>query len=96
MPLPIEIVGLGKDQVTIVWDEGRESRFGARELRLRCRCAACVDEMSGAPTLDPATVPSDVKVAGMELVGNYGVQIRFTDGHSTGIYRFADLAQIQL
>lgn len=93
MPLPIEIVGLGKDTVTFVWDEGRETKIGARELRLRCRCAHCVDEMSGAPMLDPASVPADVRVEQMALVGNYGVQIRFSDGHSTGIFRFADLAR---
>jgi DUF971 family protein len=27
----------------------------------------------------------------MELVGNYGVSIHFSDGHSTGIYRFVTL-----
>ena len=27
----------------------------------------------------------------MHLVGNYGVGIHFSDGHTTGIYRFAHL-----
>jgi ATP-binding protein involved in chromosome partitioning len=91
MPMPIEIVGLGQDRVRFVWDEGHEGSYPARELRLACRCAHCVDEMTGAPVLDPETVPADVRVTTMDLVGNYGVQIRFSDGHATGIYRFADL-----
>src|SRR5262249_2382869 len=91
MPLPIEIVGLGQDRVRIVWDEGHEGVYAARELRLRCRCGFWVDEMTGAPRLDPKTVPDEVRVAAMELVGTYGLQIRFSDGHGTGIFRFADL-----
>ncbi len=93
MALPIEIVGLGRDRVTVVWDEGDETSYGARELRLACRCAHCIHELTGAPLLDPRTIPAEVRVTGMELMGNYGVQIRFSDGHTTGIYRFADLAR---
>jgi ATP-binding protein involved in chromosome partitioning len=91
MPLPIEIIGLGRKDVRIVWDEGHEGTYLTRDLRLACRCANCVDEMTGTPVLDPDTVPADVSVASMELVGNYGLQITYSDGHGTGIYRFADL-----
>jgi DUF971 family protein len=27
----------------------------------------------------------------MDLAGNYGIHVAFSDGHDTGIYRFADL-----
>jgi ATP-binding protein involved in chromosome partitioning len=59
-----------------------------RELRLACPCAGCVDEMSRRPLLDPATVAADVRAESLELVGAYGVKIRWSDGHSTGIYTF--------
>lgn len=91
MPLPIEIVGLGRPDVRIVWDEGHESVWAARELRLRCGCAHCVEEMTGRKLLDPATVPTDLTVRHIELAGNYGIRIAFSDGHDTGIYRFNDL-----
>jgi len=91
MPAPIEIVGLGKREVHIVWDEGDDDWWSARDLRLRCTCAHCVHEVSGDKLLDPATVPDEVSVARMDLVGNYGLSIAFSDGHSTGIYRFDDL-----
>ena len=91
MPLPIELVGLGSRELRIVWDEGDELTLPVRALRLRCACAHCIEEMTGRKLLDPAKVPGDITITRMELAGNYGVQIAFSDGHDTGIYRFAEL-----
>ena len=91
MPLPVELEGLGRTTLRIVWDEGDECVISARELRLRCACAHCVEEMTGRKLLDPTKVPEHIAIQNMSLAGNYGVQIAFTDGHDTGIYRFADL-----
>jgi len=91
MPMPLEIIGLGKREVRFVWDEGREDVYSARELRLQCRCAHCQSEVTGERLLDPATVPEDLTVSEMHLAGNYGVGIHFSDGHTTGIYRFREL-----
>jgi ATP-binding protein involved in chromosome partitioning len=91
MPMPLEIVGLGKPDVRFVWDEGVEDTWTARELRLRCTCAHCISEATGEALLDPASVPDDITVKDMHLVGNYGVGILFSDGHGTGIYRFREL-----
>jgi ATP-binding protein involved in chromosome partitioning len=76
----------------IAWlPAGHEALYPARELRLACRCAACVEEMSGRPLLDPATVAADVRPVSVALVGGYGVRIRWSDGHDTGIYTFDQL-----
>ncbi len=91
MPLPVEIVALGQSKVRIVWDEGDECTYDTRALRLACRCAHCVNEMTGTPLLDPATVPAVMTVTAVDLVGSYGIQITFSDGHNTGIFRFRDL-----
>jgi ATP-binding protein involved in chromosome partitioning len=91
MAMPLEIVGLGKPEVRFVWDEGVEDTWTARELRARCTCAHCVSEATGQRLLDPATIPADIFVKDMHLVGNYGVGILFSDGHGTGIYRFREL-----
>jgi DUF971 family protein len=58
----------------------------AFDLRSECACAMCVDENTGMRTLDVATVPPDVGIEHMQLVGNYAVQFVFSDGHDTGIY----------
>ncbi len=91
MPMPLEIIGLGQASVRFVWDEGEEDVWPARVLRQRCSCAHCQSEATGERILDPASVPADIIVSTMNLVGNYGVQIAFSDTHATGIYRFRDL-----
>lgn len=91
MPMPEEIVGLLRSKFTIKWPDGHETVYPARELRLRCRCAACVEETSGRPLLDPKTVPDNVRAKGIDLVGQYAISIDWTDGHSTGIFNFRDL-----
>lgn len=87
MPTPLEIVGLGKSEVRFVWEEDLADVWSARALRIRCTCAVCQSEMTGERLLDPDSVPEDLTVTHMEFVGNYGLAIHFSDGHSTGIYR---------
>jgi len=76
----------------VEWDQtGHEGFFPARDLRLACPCAGCVEEMSGRPLLDPGTVPMQIRPVSVELVGAYGIRIHWSDGHSTGIYTFERL-----
>ena len=83
------------DWLEIDWDGmGDTVDLPARALRLACPCAACVDEMSKRPLLDPATVPLDIRVEAIELVGAYGMRVRWSDGHGTGIYTFESLAGV--
>jgi ATP-binding protein involved in chromosome partitioning len=71
----------------VEWTSGAEPlEYPARELRLACPCAECVEEMTGRPLLDPATVPADVRPVQLALVGAYGLKVTWSDGHSTGIY----------
>ncbi|MBI4347507.1 MAG: DUF971 domain-containing protein [Elusimicrobia bacterium] len=78
-------------EFTIVWQDGHESAFSIRSLRQACPCAACRDEWTGKPLLDPESVPADITAPKAELVGNYAVAFQFSDGHSTGIYSFEGL-----
>ena len=93
MPLPTEIIGLNRSDVTFVWEDGHESVYPARELRLRCRCALCIEEMTGEKILEASKVPADVVATGMDVMGQYALAIRFSDGHQTGIYNFRDLRE---
>lgn len=81
----------GSRTLMIRWQDGHEQEIDLRDLRLACRCAACVDETTGQARLDPATVPIDVTPTRMWSVGNYALGISFSDGHQSGIYSFAHL-----
>lgn len=90
---PVEI-RKGRERLRVRWADGHESEYPARFLRGRCPCATCVDEDTGRRRVGEAEVPADVAIDGIELVGNYAVQVRFSDGHRTGIYSFDGLREL--
>ena len=77
--------------ISVLWDDGHRSEYPHRLLRLRCQCASCVEEMTGRPRLDPATVPQDVRAVDYMPIGNYALQFLWSDAHYTGIYTFTFL-----
>lgn len=79
----------------IGWQDGASSQIDSRDLRLACRCAACRDEMSGKPLIEPANVPLDIAPTRIWSVGNYAIGVAFSDGHSSGIYTFTALRQME-
>jgi ATP-binding protein involved in chromosome partitioning len=92
-PLPYAI-NRQDDGLRVEWDQhGHEGFFAARDLRLACPCAGCVEEMSGRRLLDPASVPRDIRPLSIALVGAYGLRVQWSDGHSTGIYTFDRLLE---
>lgn len=95
MAVPAEIIGLGQTTVTLVWEDGPSDVWTARDLRIRCTCAHCQSEATGERLLDPATVPDELAVEAMNLIGNYGLNIHFSDKHGTGIYRFRELWRVR-
>jgi Mrp family chromosome partitioning ATPase/DUF971 family protein len=75
--------------------------FGAKELlldistvRKACRCAACVDEMTGKQRLDISRVKPDIHVKSIKEQGNYAVQILFSDGHASGVFSYDQLRKL--
>jgi ATP-binding protein involved in chromosome partitioning len=80
------------DGLLLEWNQaGHAALYPARWLRLSCPCAECVEEMSGRPLLQPATVPPDIRPVSIGLVGSYGLKVSWSDGHGTGIYTFEKL-----
>jgi len=91
MSLPLEIIGLNRPEITLIWEDEHRTTYPARTLRLRCRCAHCIEEMSGRQLLDPSRVPADIVARAIELVGQYAMNVKWSDGHETGIYNFRRL-----
>lgn len=91
--------------VDINWADGHSSHFDFVYLRDECPCATCNDErgkkeafkslapgMASSPVLPMFKPKARAKSA--TQVGNYAIQIGFTDGHSTGIYSYDYLRSI--
>lgn len=85
---PQSMAQAGSRELAITWNDGHQSVYPVRLLRLNCRCANCVEEMSGRPMLDPANVAEDVEPTVINPVGRYAIHIAWSDGHSTGLYGF--------
>lgn len=89
-PLPVSI-DVEAGAIVVAWQDGKTSHIPARRLRLDCPCASCVDEWTGAKRIRSEDLPQEVRPVAMEVVGNYAVQIRWNDGHETGIYSWERL-----
>lgn len=82
-------------QVLKVLKKGDEPKFiSAVDLRRACKCARCIDEMSGKPILDPSSVKEGIKITDIAVMGNYAVSIHFSDGHTSGVYSYDHLAEL--
>lgn len=68
--------------VTIETSDGKQVMTAA-DLRRQCRCALCVEEFTGKPLLDPASVPEDIVPSEFAPIGNYAVSVQWSDGHSS-------------
>ena len=88
---PMNLKQLGPQLLGISWNDGHESQYQVRNIRLSCRCANCVDEWTREKILKDESVPMDIKPKKMETVGRYAIQIDWSDGHNTGIYTFEQL-----
>jgi DUF971 family protein len=73
--------------VTITWDDGHVSRFDAEDLRISCQCAECRGlREAGGVAWPGAGAPRPLRIESARQVGNWGLNLHWNDGHTTGIY----------
>ena len=85
--------------VEVTWADGHASRYSFPYLRDNCPCAMCNDEREKNAKVAPsaAALPMfkpRVTAKSAKAVGNYAIQIDYSDGHTTGIYSFNHLREI--
>ena len=82
----------------ITWADKHQSVLPLRMLRKYCPCAGCQGErdLLGRTILPivQTTYDGPITAVGAELVGNYALRIDWSDGHSTGIYTFKYLREL--
>ncbi|GIU88376.1 MAG: hypothetical protein KatS3mg009_2891 [Acidimicrobiia bacterium] len=86
-------VELDRDRgLTLRWDDGHVARFTLEELRVNCPCARCREVRERGDRVWPHPgAPAPLRASGAELVGGWGITIRWNDGHDTGIYAWGVL-----
>jgi DUF971 family protein len=89
---PPTTVELDREQgeLRLEWPDGRRMRFVLDDLRRACPCAECRGRRERGLPVGPAPGQS-IAAVGAELVGAWGMQIEWSDGHATGIYAWGVL-----
>ena len=76
----------------IAFDDGSGYRLPCEYLRVESPSAEVQGHGPGQKVL--VAGKRDVNILAIEPVGNYGVLLRFDDGHATGIYTWSFLRQL--
>lgn len=82
----------------IAWEDV-SGKVALADMRKLCPCALCDDlreqqaQMSGLHMISESEMPS-VVLKDVIPVGNYAVQLRWQDGHDTGIFPYSFLKEL--
>ena len=72
------------------WQDGRSVAFDLKFFRKECPCANCPGETILYTTFKPQRITVEThemyKIDALGAVGDYAIQIRWKDGHDSGIY----------
>ncbi len=99
--VPVRIdVNRDDGEMEIEWRGGRVDRLPLSGLRRWCPCALCSDRReqqvrgAGLHMLTPEERDATAEVTDVVPVGRYAIQIRWGDGHDTGIYTYDSLQRM--
>jgi DUF971 family protein len=100
----IKSMELGLDHMTVIgnelalrWTDQTESYFPLEFLRARCPCALCAGEKDILGNVYRGTMklgPMSAQLKRCSVVGGYGIQPEWMDGHGSGIYSFSYLKSL--
>ncbi len=93
-----EHIAISKSKgIKIDWKDGHHSDYDLPYLRDHCPCATCTGAHGGEPAkAQPAfqMYKPVLKITEVEPVGSYALQIKWNDGHQSGIYSFDHLRSV--
>ena len=87
-------------QLEIDWQDGTKSIYALSLLRSMCPCAACrehrekEEQKKTLLKILPGNYSGEIRAVNASLVGNYALQIEWSDQHDSGIYSFQYLREI--
>jgi DUF971 family protein len=73
------------------WADGQVTTFLLDTLRAACPCAQCRSRRDLGQPVPPPRAPNapPLEARSAELVGNWGIQFHWSDGHDTGIFSWS-------
>jgi len=77
--------------LAITWPDGAVSRLGAEALRRASRAASEIRRQADGMEL---AIEPDLRVEGIEPIGNYALRLFFSDGHDRGIFPWVYLREL--
>ncbi len=78
--------------MTVTFDDEVVAVFPVDELRAACPCATCRGMRERGEVAWPRVgQAATISVTDAELTGAWGISIRWSDGHDTGIYAWSVL-----
>jgi len=94
--IPVAIERTKGDEIQIRWSDSRVSTWTPSELRNACPCATCKERKKATEHQQAASIlqviplkeAQPLRIEVMQPVGNYAYNVRFSDGHSSGIFGF--------
>lgn len=93
----VSVEQIGKE-LAIKWEDDTESFITLQSLRGHCPCAGCKGEVDIMGNLykgpDKPLTPASYEIRQFGIVGGYGLQPVWGDGHSSGIFSFDYLRRI--
>ena len=93
-PTTLQLIG---NELALAWNDGTESYLAPELLRRACPCASCggePDVMGNLVRPEVSYTPASFELLGWDWVGGYAVQLRWGDGHRTGIYSYPYLRRL--
>jgi DUF971 family protein len=97
-PYPVEIQRNDQGMMRVLWNDGHESRYPYPLLRQACPCATCreaqVQQRQNPFHIVTTTTTEAVEPTHLSAVGNYALNIEWSDGHHTGIYPWEMLRRL--
>jgi Mrp family chromosome partitioning ATPase/DUF971 family protein len=84
-------VNFDAEKVEINWIDGTSVTISNKKLRDNCQCALCVDEYTGVKTLKYEDIADDIQVLEVVPLGNYAINVKWSDGHTSSIYPYKQL-----
>ena len=85
--------------MVLTWEDATRQEVGLDELRRLCPCALCegnrmAQEADGLHIITSDELHATADVSEVIPVGRYAIQIRWHDGHDTGIYTYTYLKSL--